>query len=93
MDDDKTGKRCVGTPVPGCPQIPSRREAHLHYLRKTNPNTQKQEAHHNRFHGKDVLNHYNEQNRKNGRHFHACHFVRKEIILQFLQALLHQCQG
>ena len=55
MDDDKTGKRCVGTPVPGCPQIPSRREAHLHYLRKTNPNTQKQEAHHNRFHGKDVL--------------------------------------
>ena len=37
MDDDKTGKRCVGTSVPGCPQIPSRRESHLHYLRKTKP--------------------------------------------------------
>ena len=33
MDDDKTRKRCVGTPVPGCPQIPSRREAHPHFLR------------------------------------------------------------
>ena len=32
MDDGKTRKRCVGTPVPGCTQIPSRREAHLHFL-------------------------------------------------------------
>ena len=34
MDDDKPRKRRVGTPVPGCPKIPSRREAHLHFLHK-----------------------------------------------------------
>ena len=34
MDDDKTGKRRVGTPVPGCPKIPSRRDAHPHFLHK-----------------------------------------------------------
>ena len=31
MDDDKTRKRYVGTPVPGYPQIPSYREAHPHF--------------------------------------------------------------
>ena len=55
MDDDKARKGRVGTPVPGCPKIPSYREAHLLFFIKTNPKTQKQEAHLNRFHGKDVL--------------------------------------
>ena len=32
MDDDKTRNRRVGTPVPGCPQIPSPQEARPHFL-------------------------------------------------------------
>ena len=36
MDDGKTRNRRVGTPVPGCPQIPSRREAHPHFLHQNN---------------------------------------------------------
>ena len=39
MDDDKARKGRVGTPVPGCPIIPSYREAHLFFI-KTNPKTQ-----------------------------------------------------
>ena len=45
MDDDKTRKRCVGTPVPGCPQIPSRREAHLHFLHQKHPPKRKNRKH------------------------------------------------
>ena len=45
MDDDKTRKRCVGTPVPGCPQIPSYREAHLHFLHQKHPLKRKNRKH------------------------------------------------
>ena len=45
MDDDQTRKRCVGTPVPGCPQIPSSRETQPHFLHQKHPPKRKNRKH------------------------------------------------